>query len=413
MKIINKWLVQILLLIGVCYPLGTFSVIAKEVEGLFEVSVTIEDQTNSKRRRATSAALNDLIVRISGQSAAAANSVIKARIRNSSAYIQRYGYREEVVINPDGSNGNQLMLDLFFDKISLRKLLRDAGLPLWASNRPQVLTWVAIGNQQQRFLMGTDDAKLLEEIIKDQPAQPELMGEQPIERADGKSGEGIVALAENANPLIKPRELILDKATARGLPVLFPLMDLEDSLAIDVADVWGRFVLPIRRASARYASDAILAVQIVKIEEVWLNRCLLLHRGRTHSWEQEYGSLEEALKASIDITADEIASQYAVLEDSLQRNELLISVTDIEKIDDYAHLMAYLLDLTSIQSVNIARVSASTVELWINLIGEQQAMLQAISLDNRLRRESVPFYNEVTVDGELPSLYFRWNQEYK
>ncbi len=392
MKILNRPFIQFVLIIGFCCPVFSSSLVsAKEVEGLFEVSVVVENQTNSKRRKAIRSALNDLVVRISGQSTAAGNPVVKQKLKQSSAYIQRYSYREEEVVGTDGKTSTQLVLDLFFDEISLRNLLSDADLPLWASNRPLILAWIAIGNQQLHFLIGTDDEKILPQILQSQPD----------------------ASTENEQQPINPKEIITKRATIRGLPILLPLMDLEDSLAIDVADVWGRFVMPIRRASARYQNDAILAVQIVQIKEQWTIYGLLLHRGRTHSWEQQYDSLDAALMGSIDTTTDTIANQYAVLEDSMLRNELLISVTDIEQIDEYVHLMNYLQNLTSIHSVNVARVNASTVQLRINLIGEQEAMLQAISLDNRLYQESMSLFNDGSGMGELPALYFRWNQEYK
>ncbi|MCP4414677.1 MAG: DUF2066 domain-containing protein [Gammaproteobacteria bacterium] len=395
-------LLQATLLISTFFISITHSVSAKEVEGLFEVSVVVEDQTNSKRRKAIRSALNDLVVRISGQSAAAGNPVVRQKLKQSSAYIQRYSYREEEVLDSYDRTSTQLVLDLYFDEISLRNLLSDADLPLWASNRPLVLTWVAIGNQQQHFLIGTDDEKLLPQILKGQSELSNSLQESQTSAVNEPSSEPLP---------INPKEIITKRAITRGLPILLPLMDLEDSLAIDVADVWGRFVMPIRRASTRYQNDAILAVQIVQVEEQWTNFGLILHRGRTHSWEQQHNSLEAALMGSIDTSTDTIANQYAVLEDSMQRNELLISVTDIEQIDEYVHLMNYLQNLTSIHSVNVARVNASTVQLRIILIGEQEAMLQAISLDNRLYQESIPIFNDGSGMGELSTLYFRWNRE--
>jgi len=158
MNRLNRALVQLVFIVGFCGPIfSCFSISAKEVEGLFEVSVVVEDQTNLKRRKAIRLALNELVVRISGQSAAAGNPVIRQKIKQSSAYIQRYSYREEVVLDDEGKAYTQLVLDLFFDEISLRNLLSDADLPLWASNRPLILTWIAIGNQQQHFLIGTDE----------------------------------------------------------------------------------------------------------------------------------------------------------------------------------------------------------------------------------------------------------------
>ncbi len=393
MKIVKPLAIQfILVLAGYCI-LNTSPILAKEVEGLFEISVAVDDRSNSKRKRATREALTEIMIRISGQSAAASNSVVASRLKKSSAYIQRYLYREELIIDAEGNAGEQLMLDLFFDEISLRNLLRDSSLPRWGSNRPQVLVWLAIGDQQQRFLMGTDGEALLSSMLSRQSTQ------------------GQETTTESEESHIDLRQILSDKAAERGLPILIPLMDLEDEISIDVADVWGRFVQPIRQASLRYNGDAILAAQLMQSGDTWQTRWLLLHKGRTLSWELESDSIEGALTAGIDTTTDQLAEQYAVLEDSLQRNELLILVSNIQQVEDYAHLIDYLKNLTSISDVNVAKVSGSAIQLRVSLIGEQEAMLQLISLNNKLLKESMPLFDAAGVVTQLPSLFFRWNTE--
>jgi len=392
------------LLIFVLGSYGIFesaSLQAKEVDALFEVSVPVENQSNSKRRIATRKALVDVMIRISGQSTAVSNAIVKSNLAKASAYIQRYLYREEEIVGNDGVIGKQLMLDLFFDKMELRNLLSDAELPRWGANRPQVLLWIAIGDQKQRFLIGTEAEDML----------PLLMSRQPDDEINRLSNEDMVPELEIEQVSIDLKQILTQKAFRRGLPVILPLMDLEDSIAIDVADVWGRFVMPIRQASSRYEHDAILAAQVMKSGDLWQTRWLLLHKGQTLSWAQQSESLEAALVAGVDSTTDQLAEQYAVFEASLQRNEILISVSNIEQIEDYAHLEEYLQNLTSIHSVHVARVSGSTVQLRINLIGEQQAMLQAISLNNRLFRESMPIFSDDSVVAKLPTLFFRWNSE--
>ena len=86
-KTVNTLLLHLTLFVMLCalFISSTQSVSAKEVEGLFEVSVVVEDQTNSKRRKAIRSALNELVVMISGQSAAAGNRVVRQKLKQSSA----------------------------------------------------------------------------------------------------------------------------------------------------------------------------------------------------------------------------------------------------------------------------------------------------------------------------------------
>ena len=366
---------------------------AKEVDGLFEVSVPVADQNRSSRSRAIKQSLIKVVIRISGQSDAVNNLVVNRSLKKSSTYIQRYLYHEAEIIDEQGNLSNQLYLDLFFDEMALRNLLSDAALPRWGSNRPQLLVWVSIGDQQQQFLLGADDQALLDsQILMD------TMIDEPTDPDETSSKQ-----------TINFQQVLQQKAAARGLPILLPLMDLEDSMVIDVADIWGRFVSPIRQASERYNPDAIAAVQLMRTGDRWRGRWLLLHEKRTLSWEQDSLNVDEALIAGIDTATDQLAEQYAVLEDSIFRNELLISVNNIHQLEDFAKLMDYLQNLTSIHSVNVANVQGDTLQLQINLIGEPAAMLQAISLTEQLVVDENPIIDPTTIATELPGMFFRWN----
>jgi hypothetical protein len=402
MKTVKIQIIQSLILISSCLLLNTAPLNAREVDGLFEISIAVDDQYNSTRSRATRRALVDVMVRISGQSKAAGNSIIQSNLKKSTAYIQRYLYREEDTVDESGKPIKQLMLDLVFDEMAIRNLLRDADLPRWGSNRPQALIWLAIGDQQQRFLMGTDDESLLKVINK--PPSNEIEEAEKIVSSSNPT-EGI------DEPPLNLKEIFIEKAESRGLPILLPLMDLEDSVNIDVADVWGRFITPIRQASERYSSDAIVAGQMFRDGDGWLTRWLLLHEGRTISWEIESDNIESSLNLGIDSIADQLAEQYAVYEDSLQRNEILVSVNNVHSVENFANLIDYLESITSIHSVNVAKVTASTIQLRVNLIGEQQSLMQAISLNSKLSIESTPSIDPTSVQTKLPALFFRWNPE--
>ena len=61
-----------------------------------------------------------------------------------------------------------------------------------------------------------------------------------------------------ASMLETVREQIVAAADERGLPIAWPLLDLQDLNAVTCTDVWGGFEDEIVAASARYRSDAVL-----------------------------------------------------------------------------------------------------------------------------------------------------------
>ena len=94
-----------------------------------------------------------------------------------------------------------------------------AGLPVWGSNRPNVLLWIALGDGHRRELLGETGADEFNIELKRQ-------------------------------------------AQLRGLPVYYPLWDLEDTASLSLAEIWGSFLDRIDRASSRYQPDTILTARL-------------------------------------------------------------------------------------------------------------------------------------------------------
>ena len=92
---------------------------------------------------------------------------------------------------------------------------------IWGQERPSVLVWLAHEANDNRRLVGFEE-------------RPDFIS-------------------------------MLDKtASSRGISLLFPLLDLEDSSQMSVSDVWGGFKEPIFNASNRYQSDVILTGRLIQ-----------------------------------------------------------------------------------------------------------------------------------------------------
>ena len=98
----------------------------------------------------------------------------------------------------------------------IERMLADAQIPLWDSNRPSVLIWMALQDE---------------------------------------SGSRSLMTSDINNDII---EYIKDFADARGLPVLFPVLDFEDRRNLSEDLVWRLDEQAIRTASLRYGADSIL-----------------------------------------------------------------------------------------------------------------------------------------------------------
>lgn len=54
-----------------------------------------------------------------------------------------------------------------------------------------------------------------------------------------------------------------------GLPVSIPLMDLDDNMAVNATDVWGRFADPILKASQRYGAEMVVLGKLTPEGDKW------------------------------------------------------------------------------------------------------------------------------------------------
>src|SRR5690606_4302440 len=156
------------------------------------------------------AALQQVLVKVSGQRDIASNEVIQKALENSGSYVSQLGY---------GNEQGQPVLEISFDSEKIRTLLTQANATFWSEQRPIVLVWLV------------EEANRDRAIVWDQ------------------SGNNLQANLNLA-------------AAHRGVPVLLPIGDFQDVTAISVPDLWGGFSQPIANASTRYQPDAVLIARV-------------------------------------------------------------------------------------------------------------------------------------------------------
>ena len=120
----------------------------------------------------------------------------------------------EALINSYGYEGDSFVADIDVDGLKVR--LRAAGIELWEATRPEFLVWVTEERGLERLMVGQEPSLIVNRLIL------------ASERFD--------------------------------VPVRRPLMDLEDTMALSPAEIWGEFSGAVTSASARYDVKNILVV---------------------------------------------------------------------------------------------------------------------------------------------------------
>ncbi|MDE0191379.1 MAG: DUF2066 domain-containing protein, partial [Gammaproteobacteria bacterium] len=122
---------------------GTAS--AEIVPWLYDVEIVVASQSDADRRRAASAALAEVLTRVTGLREIPFVAQVDEAIRESERYYVRYGFATRDIEPEEGGDlVAQTHLEIHFERGTLLDLLRRTGLPVWSADRPTVLVWVVL-----------------------------------------------------------------------------------------------------------------------------------------------------------------------------------------------------------------------------------------------------------------------------
>ena len=312
---------------------------AIQVSGLYQATIPVTDESISKRKLAIRHALIQVLIKLTGDRKIRNSSDILPLIERSERYVQQFRYKQ--VDKQEQKDIQFLELSVQFNETALNEGLRNYGLMIWGQERPSILVWLAYEQNQIRHFVSFED-------------NPEYMN------------------------------MLDEVATTRGLTLMFPLLDLEDSSQINVSDVWGDFEGPILDASKRYQADVILTAKIIQVlPNLWESKWTAYMNPQTENWTSQGVLAEIVLNEGIDELADKIATQYANTGSSITEIIELL-VVDIDDLNKYARVLSYLESVQSISSVQVKRVSRNEVMFTLVNRGGLSAINQSIALGKTL-----------------------------
>jgi hypothetical protein len=302
----------------------------------FESEVVVTDQSASVRSEALRTALGEVLVRITGQPGVTATEPARAMLASPEQLVQQYRYFTE-----SGQEPPLLKLWVRFDGDAIRDQLQQQGVAYWGGERPDTLTWLAVEDHGNRYMVSADDGS---EAHRD------------LEAA----------------------------ARARGVPLLFPLMDLEDQTQVHIADFWNGSFDPVIAASRRYHPPAILIGRIQHMASgVWAARWRLTIGGGTRSWSDSHPQLAALAQQGINDVAD---TQAALLRanGTTAAGTAVIEVSGISSLADYARARNYLSALSTVRDLQVDEVTPVQVEFRLHLNGNLQDLTRTVAIGSVL-----------------------------
>lgn len=326
--IVNRILAAVL---AVALFLGAGGAVAAQLRGLYEATAPLDPTKNRARDMAFVAAMEQVLVRVTGRPDVAADPGVSELLAQPGAYVLQF--RETV----DGE------LWVAFDGAAVNEVLSAARLPIWGGERPSVLMLVAMDlGGGERFVLAAEDDL-------DDPRRITL------------------------------RDEIEDQATRRGLPVILPLMDVQDRSVVTFTDLWGGFDQVLLEAAARYEVGTVLLGRY-RYDEPDRMRWTLLEGDQAERW---VGRLDDG----IDGAADRLAARYAVATDAALEGEVGLAVTGVGSYGDFERVLRFLEEVTAVEHVSVRSLKDDEVIFGLTLRGSLENVDQAIRLGGLLRAD--------------------------
>ncbi len=288
-----------------------------QINGLYDAVSPVVGTEAVERNTAVRAAFGKVLVKVTGNRRVASRKALAADSKNASRYVQQYRY--QVLSGTDNRDQPGRQLKVSFDKNELDRLLQSRGLPVWSANRPSVLVWLGLESKRKRRLMNPEiDADL---------------------------------------------RLVLEQVAAeRGIPLVLPLMDLEDQGQMQVADLWGNFESNIRTASRRYAPELILTGSLVRVNKGrWRGEWQLYYADSQSHWSAEADSRISLTADALQRTGDHLANRFAPLKEERSLSTVRLRVAGIEQLSDYASVLELLSAQNFLERVVVVSVAPDVV----------------------------------------------------
>nr|WP_033230033.1 DUF2066 domain-containing protein [Microbulbifer agarilyticus] len=309
---------------------------ARVMPDLYDVSEAVASRGASDRASATARGLERVFVRVTGDLEIASNPKIAPVLKQSQKLLQSYRYE---------SDGNQLYLNLAFDPQAVGDLVHKLQLPLWPNNRPGTLVWMAVDTLQG----GRDSLR--------QEDYPELFG------------------------------LLDGLAMERGLPLDFPVMDLNDQRNMPLGSLWAQDEGAAERAGVRYRPDATLMGRLLQTSgQRWQANWLLIHGGRSYAFDASGSSMEEVALRGVNGAANLLAERYAVRSsDTGVTSAVLVEISGIRSFAQYSAATSYLQGLAQVSSADVLAVNGDRLTLALTTSTQLQTLQNVLSLNRNLQ----------------------------
>lgn len=313
------------------------------VADLYSATAVVPDRSDAALRLGAKQALSEVLVRVSGNPGAIKAPGIRKVLKAPEPYVAQYGFRRRQSADQSAAGFD---LTLSFNERAVKQLLRSAGLLVWSAQRPETLVWLAMTTTTGERQLVTPDN------------DPQLAA----------------ALVAAANQ--------------RGLPLAFPLDDLIDQQSLSMGDIWGLFLEPVKQASMRYDTEAVLVGRISGGGKGYQAKWVFLQGNHKKSLQAKAAQRELLFNVVMDSLAKQLSARFGVSLSQSDSEFIWLHVRGLNDLADIASLQNYLQSLTTIEQFFLDKSWQDRARFKIYAEAGVEALKKQLAASRRLFAES-------------------------
>lgn len=331
----------------ICCLFVSQSVFAVEVKGLFEAEVTTRSQSREDRNAALREALVIVLNRVMAGEAVMQDPTVNTALDNAAAYVDQYQY---ALVSEGQDEHAPRVMRVSFNEETLMELMRSSRLSIWNEVRDQVLLWLVVEQFGHKELFDT---------------------------------------AQHADVNV----VLQEASRLKGIPVLLPLMDLEEKQRISVKDILSAYPENLLEASKRYDMSAVLSGKLVRQRTCWRSEWTLNFNSEVEQWTLPCTDLKTNLSSAFQSVYQRLSIFYAVTPGQVEADTITLKVAGIRGMTAETNIKDYLHKLPMVTSVKWVQVEQGQHVFQLKFSGTKSALQQHINLGRVLREKGLDMHD--------------------
>lgn len=316
------WLLILMLLV-----LPVTATYAVKVSSIYQADMSVSSKSEQEKEQAVQQGLALVLSKITGDPNIVNNEVIKAELNKAEYYVQ------ELYYSAPTASSSTYTIHVRYEKYDLDRLIKKTGVTALGEARPLTLVWLAVSKG-------------------DEPA--EIIGnEMPGDLLD----------------------LMKQKGKQVGLPMIFPMMDVEDISHVSPEDVMSLSKDKLKDASKRYLPDAVLIGDIKQNDDLIESDWQLNLGDQQWKWTISGKTQDEVFKSLMMQLSQTYTKHYKAPSNPEKSDKatsdiwLKLKVSKVSQPSDLKKLMDFLKQLSQVEEVTLSQVSGDVVNVAVRIHG--------------------------------------------